>query len=250
MGSSNLPLSTLCILLVAVYVALTVLGRKYWLYLAQKNATKPPAEPRWTLALIDDASGEKLTYKVDIDTKRFDLETKGWLPSLRQTIEERAHSGVYLGSRHAKHLIPTLNNLVSDYKLTRSGGQIVLEPDEVGGLYSLEALRCYKSADKADDESAAPDLEIDLAPLRPQIGQLLATMLGRNWSLSEAKQQLATLSLQVVELASGEIVSEEMLVLSQNRVFKALCCNRVAEKNGAFCIKNREFLHQKRGILY
>ena len=233
MGSSNLPLATLCILLVAVYVALSVLGRRYWKYLEQKNATKPPAEPRWTLAVVDEASGEKLTYKVDLDTRKFCLETRQRLPSLRQTIEERAHAGIYLGSRHAKLFIPALENLVSDYKLTRSGPQITLQPDDVGRLYSLEQLRCYTSATSADDADAVPDLEIDLSPLRPQIGQLLQTMLGRNWSLSEARRQLGQLSLQVVDLAPGEIVKEEMLVLSQNRVFKALCCNRVAAKNEA-----------------
>ena len=63
--ASDLPLAALSFLLLTLYSALCALGCRYWRYLLKKNASRPPAEPRWTLALLDATTGFR--HNLDLD---------------------------------------------------------------------------------------------------------------------------------------------------------------------------------------
>jgi hypothetical protein len=225
-SSSNLPLAALCILLVAFYGALSALGLRFFRYLRQKNATQQPAEPRWTLAVVGESGGQRLTYKLDIDSRALDVKTKQLLPSLRSAIEDLVHSGVYLGYQDARRTIPPLESAVRDFEVSRVGARIELRPSaDAGDAWALAPLKLGKRPGEP------PELELDLAPVRHQIERIVELLLSGHRFLSEARREVEVLSVAVVDLEPGEVVSNEFVVMGTSKVCRALCCNRVASRN-------------------
>lgn len=223
MSSSNLPLATLCLLLVAVYVALSVLGLRYFRYLRQKNSTQKPAEPRWTLAIADETGGK--LFKMDIDARAVDAKHNGRAPSLRSAIEHLVHSGVYLKYRDARVLVPTLLQPVGNFEVRRAGTRIVLEPSPGSATWTLAPLKLSR----LPGEPA--ELEIDMESMRHQIERILQLILVEHRFLSEARQQILSLSIVVVDLEPGEQVHRDTFAMSSSRMCKLLCCNTVASSN-------------------
>ena len=109
MSSSNLPLATLCLLLVALYAALSVVALRYFRYLRQKNSTQKPAEPRWTLAIADETGGR--LFKMDIDTRTVDVTSKKRMPSTRFAMSSRPRRPPS-SARHAAYMytIPSVRS--------------------------------------------------------------------------------------------------------------------------------------------
>ncbi len=223
MSSSNLPLATLCLLLVVVYAALSVLGLRFFRYLRQKNSVQKPAEPRWTLAVADETGGK--LFKMDIDTRSVDVKHKGRVPSLRSAIEHLVHSGVYLKYRDARLLVPTLAQPVGNFEVRRAGTRIVLEPSAGSPTWTLAPLKLSK----LPGEPA--ELEIETEPLRHQIERILQLILVEHRFLSEARQQILSLSIVVVDLEPGEQLHRDVFAMSSSRMCKLLCCNTVASSN-------------------
>ena len=219
MSSSNLPLATLCLLLVAVYAALSALGLRYFRYLRQKYATQKPAEPRWTLAIADETG--KL-FKMDIDSRAVDVKLKQRLPSFRSTIEELVHSGVHLRYKDARVLVPPLQKPVQDFEVTRAGSRLVLEPSagalESGhGEWTLARLKlCKPSGGSA---------ELELEPLRQQVEGILQLILVEHRFLSEARQHIMSLSIVVVDLEPGEELRRAKFAMDSLKLCKLMCCN-------------------------
>ena len=225
MSSSNLPLATLCLLLVAVYAALSALGLRYFRYLRQKYATQKPAEPRWTLAIADETG--KL-FKMDIDSRAVDVKLKQRLPSFRSTIEELVHSSVHLRYKDARVLVPPLQKPVQDFEVTRAGSRLVLEPSagalESGhGEWTLARLKLGKPS--------GGSAELELEPLRQQVEGILQLILVEHRFLSEARQHIMSLSIVVVDLEPGEELRRAKFAMDSLKLCKLMCCNTVASSN-------------------
>jgi hypothetical protein len=244
MAASSLPLAAVAALLLSLYVSLAVVACKYWRYLIQKNATRDPAEPRWTLALVDQDTVGAAVHKLHIDEHAFQPRRPDgafFAQSVRSQIEGLLSSGAYLGSFDARrrsvraqymHIgtlqwrctelglsdatalrIKTLPLPVSNFTIVKSRfGYLQLADAE--SPWRLAPLRMCAAAALAGEPSApaephntsddADDLSLELDALRPQIAQIVQAILSGVSAPVLAVRRVQSLSLTVVELPPGE----------------------------------------------
>ena len=211
---SNLVMGAVSFFLLSLYAGLAVVSHCYWQYLRKKNASRAPAEARWTLALVDAELGEK--HCLDLDTQKFSHRESFCITlSIRSKLEKRASHGRYLTSQEARKIIKAAEAPLRVAHYADEFGSVTLAP--------LTIITATGEEETLDIEDLQPQVDLVVRRIRDKV-------VVAGGGMSAAAARISALKLRVLDLAPGESASfdEEMWAL---RVIKAFCCNTATRSN-------------------
>jgi hypothetical protein len=223
MSDSKLPLAAVAVLLVSLFIAFGILASRYWRYLMARNATLPPAESRWTLALVDRRAQlnrpefHTRPWKLDIDHRGL------FTSSVRSKIECKTTEGKYLTLKEARRLIKQTNKPIVDYSVEKTGSHVSsgIFHLGLGSKWTLEPLVVVNNSD---------EVPIDLADLKPQVEIIAASLMSSTVLPEHGQVLLDSLTMQIAELAPGEAAAYDKGTWAP-KVIRTLCCNKVTAPN-------------------
>eukprot|EP01052_Picozoa_sp_SAG31_P047725 SAG31_NODE_9681_length_1242_cov_1.807524_1_plen_204_part_01 len=201
-------MAALSLLLVTLYIALAVLGNRYWRYLRHKNRSAWPAEPRWTLALLDRDTGFR--HNLDLDCRRWEPCAKADLQksracccslSARHRIEEAVSNGAYLGYLEATRKVTPAANLFTDSSI-----DIPQRPADGSGIVSPQKTS-KRDGDQVSEEQQEPGgISGVLAQVRAELRKMWEAVapLGNSGGSPADGWSLGPLLLQV-ECSEGSV---------------------------------------------
>ena len=211
---SNLVMGAVSFFLLSLYAGLAVVSHRYWQYLRKKNASRDPAEARWTLALMEAELGEK--HCLDLDTQKFSHRESFCITlSIRSKLEKRVSHGRYLTSQEARKIIKAAEAPLRVAHYANEFGSVTLAP--------LTYITATGEEETLDIEDLQPQVDLVVRRIRDKV-------VVAGGGMSAAAARISALKLRVLDLAPGESASfdEEMWAL---RVVKAFCCNTATRSN-------------------
>jgi hypothetical protein len=231
MAGNDLALATAGMCLVSAMVSLALLASRYWKYMLAKNGSRDPADPRWTLALVDTKSigRDQAQNKWTLDLDHRKMKTRCChLPSVRSKIEEVASNGGYLTWSKARKQVRAATAPILNYDVAQSGFRmfgvrhLALVPGNQGEAWRLAPLMV---ANEKGEES-----EIDISELKSQVEMIAAGVMSNVSAEGPGKYLIESLTLCVVDLAPGESAAYDSGGWSKKLV-RTCCFNKVSAPN-------------------